>query len=253
MKKDYAEQYDGFEQSHWWFRARREILRQFIARHGGLQSGDPALEVGVGPGLNLYTLYPEKVQLQGLEPDPENARRAAARGSIPVFCGTVESMPRELTEQKFQLITMFDVLEHIQDDRKALRVLRAMLRPGGQLMLSVPAYNWMWGQQDVVNLHFRRYTRGSLVRLLQEEGFAVSHATYFNTFLFPPIALFRLLARIRPKSEPHAQTDFNYSAGFADAWMYRVFLAEKYLLKILRFPFGVSVLAVASPVRTAQD
>lgn len=245
MEAAYAEQYSGYEQHHWWFRARRVILRRLLAKEIAWRPGMNVLEIGCGPGLNLYSLYPADCHLSGMEPEPENAAIAGKRGKVPVYVGTVEAMPAELQRQKFEVITMFDVLEHIRDDAEALQSVMQRLVPGGYLVLSVPAYQWMWGQQDVVNLHFRRYTGGQLVERLEEAGFEVQRVTYFNSLLFPPIAAVRLLARLFTSDKQAAKSDFEYSSGGLGEVLYRIFAAEAGWLERLSFPFGVSVFAVA--------
>jgi 2-polyprenyl-3-methyl-5-hydroxy-6-metoxy-1,4-benzoquinol methylase len=245
MEAAYAEQYSGYEQHHWWFRARRVILRELLAKEVAWRPGMSVLEIGCGPGLNLYSLYPADCKLSGMEPEVENAGIASKRGQVPVYVGTIEAMPVELQEQQFDVVTMFDVLEHIQNDPAALQIVKQRLASGGYLVLSVPAYQWMWGQQDVVNLHFRRYTRGQLVKRLEEAGFEVRRATYFNSFLFPPIAAVRLLAKLFSSENKTAKSDFEYSAGGLGELLYRIFAAEAGWLKRFSSPFGVSVFAVA--------
>jgi len=245
MQASYAEQYSGYEENHWWFRARRVILRRLLAREIDWRPGLRVLEIGVGPGLNLYSLYPAGCELRGMEPDAGNAAIAGKRGPVPVSVGTLEALPPELQAATFDVITMFDVLEHIEDDAAALGIVRARLAPGGVLVLSVPAYQWMWGQQDVVNLHFRRYSRGRLLALLQAAGFQVRRATYFNTLLFPPIAAIRLLARCFSSSRRPPKSDFEYSTGGLSELLFRIFAAEAGWLERRSFPFGVSLFAVA--------
>jgi 2-polyprenyl-3-methyl-5-hydroxy-6-metoxy-1,4-benzoquinol methylase len=244
MEAAYAEQYSGYEQHHWWFRARRVILRRLLAKEIVWQSGMKVLEIGCGPGLNLYSLYPPDCHLSGMEPEQENAAIAGKRGKVPVYVGTVEAMPAELRRQQFDVITMFDVLEHIQDDAAALQLVKQRLAPGGYLVLSVPAYQWMWGQQDVVNLHFRRYTRAQLAERLEAAGFQVQRATYFNSLLFPPIAAVRLFARLFSSHKKPAKSDFEYSSGGLGEVLYRIFAAEAGWLERFPFPCGVSVFAV---------
>lgn len=159
------------------------------------------LEIGTGPGENLYSLYPADVVLAGVEPDRDNAARAGSRGPIPVYTGSVEQMPGEVVSGELDLVCMFDVLEHIEDDGGALEHVAELLCDGGRLALSVPAYQWMWGQQDVVNMHCRRYTRGELCRKLDRHGFEIVRATYFNTVLFLPIASLRLPARFMSRKD----------------------------------------------------
>jgi SAM-dependent methyltransferase len=248
MKPEYVRQYESFEQRHWWFRVRRIILKGLLDRHVGWKPGMAALEIGTGPGENLYALYPAGIELAGVEPDPDNAARAAARGPIPVHVGTLERLPPEAVRKKLDLICLFDVLEHIPDDDAALEALKGRLADRGQLALSVPAYNWMWGQQDVVNMHCRRYTRGELRRKLERHGFAVVRATYFNFVLFPFIAAFRLLAQLPPWRNRPAHSDFDYSAGLFDRALYGLFRLEWPLLKYVDAPFGGSCFVLARKI-----
>ncbi|MGV3755635.1 MAG: class I SAM-dependent methyltransferase [Verrucomicrobiota bacterium] len=245
MERAYAEQYANYEEQHWWFRARRVILRRLLAKEVAWRPGMKVFEIGCGPGLNLYSLYPQDCELYGMEPEAENAGIAGKRGKVPVSVGTVEAMPPELSAQQFDVITMFDVLEHIQDDASALRLVKERLVPGGCLVMTVPAYQWMWGQQDVVNLHYRRYTEGQLVMRLREAGFEVQRATYFNSLLFPPIAAVRLLARLFVSKDKPAKSDFEYSTGGLNGVLYQIFAAEAGWLEKFSFPCGVSVFAVA--------
>jgi SAM-dependent methyltransferase len=245
MKQEYAHQYGSFEQTHWWFRARRVILKGLLDHHIPWRPGMPVVEIGVGPGENLYSLYPDGIDLAGVEPEPENAARANARGPVPVHVGTVERMPAEISSRPPELICMFDVIEHIEDDEAALDRLGALLGAGGRLALSVPAFQWMWGQQDVVNMHYRRYTRAGLCALLERHGFTIVRATYFCSVLFPPIALFRVLARIFSRKDKPAHSDFDYSAGPAEQLLYGLFRMEWPLLKYVNLPFGSSCFVLA--------
>ncbi len=245
MKQEYAHQYGSFEQKHWWFRARRVILKGLLDHHIAWKPGMPVVEIGVGPGENLYALYPDGIDLAGVEPEPENAAVANSRGPIPVYVGTVERMPEDISGRQQDLICLFDVLEHIEDDEAALDRLGDRLGDGGLLALSVPAFQWMWGQQDVVNMHYRRYTLAELCGKLKRHGFSIVRATYFSSFLFPPIALFRLLARLWSKGGKPAHSDFDYSAGPVEPLLYGLFRMEWPLLKYINFSFGSSCFVIA--------
>jgi SAM-dependent methyltransferase len=245
MKREYADHYSALEQHHWWFRARRKILRDLLALEIGWRDGMQVLEIGVGPGENLYTLYPANISLMGMEPDPNNVQVAQQRGPIPVYAGTIEDLPPPIRETTFDAIGLFDVLEHIKDDEAALCILRDRLKPGGKLVLAVPTYQWMWGLQDEVSLHYRRYTRAELCNKLRDAGFRIQRATYFNTFLFPMIAVFRLAGKLMPASKRSAQSDFDYSAGPINELFCAVFGFERHLLRVMNFPFGVSAFVIA--------
>ena len=244
MKKDFASDYERFEQEHWWFRARRLILRSLIRRMDWPHAPS-ILEIGVGSGENLYALYPPDARLVGVEPESLSAERAQGKGAIPVYIATVESLPPEIPDASLDGITMFDVLEHTRDDRLALACVARKLKPGARLILSVPAYMFLWGQQDEVSLHFRRYTRPTLRAALRDSGFEVERCCYFNTLLFPAIAGFRLLARLRPPKKLGSGSDFEYSAGPINHVMYHLFAFERHLLRWMNLPFGISVYAEA--------
>jgi SAM-dependent methyltransferase len=243
MEKTYAEHYARLEGEHWWFRARRLILRDLLA-HLEWPHHPRILEIGVGPGFNLLEVYPADARLEGIEPDQGLATFAAKRSPAPVFQARVDELPSEIQDAAYDGIAMFDVLEHIPDDACALQIVHRKLRPGGRIVLSAPAYNWLWGQQDIVNQHCRRYTLRTLREKLKATSFTVERATYFNTFLFPPIAAVRLAARFT-RRQPAAEGDFAYVPGSSNAALFTLFASERVLLRFLDFPFGVSVFAVA--------
>ena len=243
MERSYAEQYALLEGRHWWFRARRMILRALLAKLEW-PSQPRILEIGVGPGQNLLEVYPPDARLEGIEPDEGLARLAASRGPARVFQASIDRLPLEIQDGSYDGVTMFDVLEHIPDDARALQIVNGKLRKGGRIVLAVPAYMWLWGQQDVVNQHCRRYTHGELREKLQAANFTVERTTYFNTFLFPPIAAVRLLARTGSR-EPAPEGDFAYVPGSSNAVLFNLFSSERIFLRFFDFPFGVSVFAAA--------
>jgi SAM-dependent methyltransferase len=243
MEKTYAEHYALLEGEHWWFRARRLILRDLLA-HLEWPHQPRILEIGVGPGYNLLEVYPADARLEGVEPDQGLATFAAKQSPVLVFQGRVDQLPSEIQDESYDAITMFDVLEHIRDDAGALEIVHRKLRPGGRIVLSTPAYKWLWGQQDIVNQHCRRYTLRTLREKLKAADFTIERATYFNTFLFPPIAAVRLAAHFT-RRQPAAEGDFAYVRRSSNAALFSLFAAERIFLRFLDFPVGVSVFAAA--------
>ncbi len=240
MQAPYAEAFARYEATHWWFRARRLILRS-VLRTLQLPASAHVLEIGTGPGANLYHIYPPGAVLCGVEPNPKLADFARRRGAVPVYAGRAEALPDALGP--FDAITMFDVLEHTEDDGCVLGHVRGRLAPGGLLVLTVPAYMLLWGPQDVVSGHYRRYTRRGLLLRLKEAGFTPLRATYFNALLFPAVAAFRVARRLLRGTR--GKTDLRYSLGPLDRLLYLIFAAEAWLLRALNLPFGVSILVVA--------
>ena len=243
MQERFAADYAQYEESHWWFKARRRILRRLIIRLP-LGPHPHILEIGTGPGANLYAIYPRDAVITGLEKDPAQAERARSRGPIPVLTIAAEDAADALAGTTFDVVTMFDVLEHIERDKRVLATIHQLLVPDGRLLLTVPAYALLWGPQDIVSGHRRRYTLHQLCDRVRRAGFAIERATYFNTLLFPAIACVRFLKRT-PK---HPTTDFKISLGPLDQVLEWIFGLEAWLLRVTDLPFGVSIYVAARSV-----
>ena len=159
----------------------------------------------------------------------------------------------------FQLVLMLDILEHIDDHQRILREAYATVRDNGYLLISVPAYRFLWGVQDILSHHKRRYTGGEVRELVQESGFSIRRLTYFNTLLFPIIASVRLLRRGQIKGGNgvgSGQSDFAMTKpGFLNELLLKIFSSEKWWLRWVDFPFGTSILCLAqkaSPLSASE-
>ena len=134
----------------------------------------------------------------GVELSPASATLARARHAGEVYEGSVLEMP--FPDGSFDLAVSLDVIEHLEDDLGALRELRRAVAPGGALLLTVPAYQWLWSGHDVINHHHRRYTRRSLQRVAEEAGWRQVRTTYFNSLLLPVAILLRVMDRVDTKT-----------------------------------------------------
>lgn len=237
------------EGTHWWFAGRRRIIASFVEgicrklANEEAQDGRPRiLDVGCGTGANLELLGQYGVA-EGVDVSPAALAFCRARGLENVRQGAAEKLPYE--DGSFDLVTALDVVEHLDDDVGGLREMRRVLRPGGRALLFVPAFMFLWGVQDDVSHHRRRYTLSGLRHVLQDAGYEVERATYANLSFFAPIFLGRMLMRatgLRPASENNINVSaFNGLFG-------RVLGAESSLLRVMNFPFGVSGLCVARRV-----
>ena len=238
------------EESHWWFVGRRRIICSFLqrlchdrkasrARQGGQGSPLNILDVGCGTGANLEMLS-QFGEAEGVDVSAEALTFCRERGLANVKQGAAEALPYE--DNAFDLVTGLDVVEHLDDDLAGLKEMRRVLRRGGQAILFVPAFMFLWGVQDDVSNHRRRYTLKELKRVLREAGFAVERASYVNLTFFAPILLGRLFMRatgLRPESEN------NITIGFLNGVLGRLLGAESVPLRYLNFPFGVSIICVA--------
>lgn len=228
------------EGTHWWFVGRRAIIRSLLAHRVRPRAGSRILEAGCGTGGNLELLG-EFGSVEAIEYD-DDAREIARRksgidvkpGRLPDGIGHVEG--------PFDLIALFDVLEHLDEDTESLRSLSALLAPAGKLMLTVPALQFLWSSHDEVHHHHRRYSRGSLKQVLEGAGLKVEYASYFNSFLLPAAIAQRLVSRFsRQKPELDA-----LPAQPVNALLTRILASERAVLNRARLPVGLSLCAICT-------
>jgi SAM-dependent methyltransferase len=191
MDRDYELQTHRAEDRHWWYRGRRTVLNGVIKRLG-LPEHARILDAGCGSGRNMVELS-RFGTVSGVELSPASVTLARERHAGEVVEGSVLEMP--FADASFDLAATLDVIEHLEDDVTALRELRRVVAPGGVLLATVPAYQWLWSGHDEINHHFRRYTRSSLARAGEQAGWREVRATYFNSLLLPIAILLRVLER----------------------------------------------------------
>lgn len=231
------------EDYHWWFAGRRQILASMLRRLP-LPPNPEIFEVGCGSGGCLGMLA-QFGKVWGMEPDPEARKRAQARGNAIVEDGRFpDSVAFE--GKQFDVIGMFDVLEHIEDDHGALRALLPRLKPTGHIIISVPAFPFLFGPHDVMHEHYRRYTASVLRHTLEKTGYRPVHWSYFNSLLFAPAAVTRMVQRFMPSSD---RADLRMTPpGFTNSLLERMMSSEGPLVSRVSVPFGLSLMAVAQPM-----
>ncbi|HZU51408.1 MAG TPA: class I SAM-dependent methyltransferase [Sphingomicrobium sp.] len=226
------------DEHHWWFRARRRILEALIERVIRPPREARVLEVGCGTGHNLPMLA-KFGSVEASELDPSARALAAKRLGARVLEAKLPDVSM-FERNGYDLIALLDVLEHVPDDLGSLRAIHRRLKPGGALLLTVPANPWMWSAHDCAHHHFRRYTRRKLADLFLRSGLEVQLLSYFNSLLFAPIAAARIVGKISGKDG----ADDNLPGARTNAILETIFGLEATLLGRVRFPFGVSLVAV---------
>ncbi len=247
MDASVYDQFADLEENHFWFRGRRDIFMDILERELEGRRDLDLLEIGCGPGGLLGPL--ERFgRVFGLDIAHDAMAYCKSRGYENVITASGHELPFE--DASFDFVGLFDTIEHIPDDAGVLREVRRILKPEASLFISVPAYQFLYSQNDRLVHHCRRYRRGPLVRLLKETGFKIQKASYFNAFLFPLILPAVLTVKLKEKlvGLPEEQTNLSHEfPGFVNDIFAAFMGSEKFLLRNMSFPFGHSLIAVARP------
>ncbi len=256
---------DEVEGSHWWFVGRRAILESFLRQivsklrtaaadmsephasaggrtsdlaQGNQKSAISILDIGCGTGANLEMLA-QFGEAEGVDVS-DDALEFCRRKGLKAQKGLAETLP--FADKTFDLTTALDVVEHLDDDIAGLKEMHRVTKRGGYSLVFVPAFMWLWGVQDDVSNHRIRYTKKQIVERLEKAGFEIERATYANWTFFAPILAGRTLMKITG-IKPESENNVNISA--LNGILGKLFGAERFWLKNLDFPFGVSIVIVA--------
>lgn len=225
--------------THWWYEGRRRLVQSVLGSSRGADDRGPLIDVGCGTGDNtaaLATAWGGPVL--GTDLSLYAMKAGGAKGVLMAYA---EQLPFE--SGSAGAITSMDVVEHLDDDVVGLREYRRVLRPGGLLLLTVPAYQWLWSEHDVRAAHRRRYVARTLTAAVTTAGFAVERTTYFNSFLVPPAAMLRRTPLRRFAGE--TDEEVGESSPFVGKVMNGLSRAEHRWTRRHRLPFGLSILLTA--------
>ena len=224
---------------HWWFVGRRRIAASLIKRFVALPAQARVLEAGCGYGGNLAMLG-KLGEVHAFEFDDTARVHAAVLSGRAIGYG---KLPDDIgfESDRFDLIALLDVLEHIDDDVNSLKALGNRLTPGGCLLLTVPAVPWLWSDHDVLHQHKRRYTKALLRQRLREAGLEPVRIGYFNSLLFPLALIQRLVSRL----SGGGTSDHAVPPEPVNAMLTWIFTLERNMVGRISFPIGLSLFAVA--------
>ncbi len=224
----WGDEIDSLEQDHWWYAGRRAVIMAALRRH--LPAGASVLDFGCGAG-GLTQVIGERYRVLGVDSSKTAIEVAQRRAIDAQLIESNAPLP-----EGFDAVCALDVLEHLDDDAGVARRLVAATRPGGLVILTVPAYSWLWGSMDEVAGHRRRYRLRSLCALMASAGLVRVHASYFNSVLFPAIALGRLLGL------PRAGHEVDTPPRPINAVLSVLFQMEGPIVSRISMPFGTSIL-----------
>ena len=245
MKHEEYERMYRFEDTYWWFIARRHLITSLLETHYARDGHLQILDIGCGTGAMLDDLKPFG-DVVGADFSPEALQFCVTRGvKSPLARADVRRLP--FADNSFDVVTAMDIIEHIDDDKAASAEICRVLKPGGRLFVTVPAFAALWSEHDEALHHFRRYTVPHLKDLFQRAGLTVDKISYTVTALFPAILVYRLLSNWLPKKREVGEKKANLVkvSGTVNSALLTLSQLETKLLHRLNLPFGVTVVSVA--------
>lgn len=241
MEKELYGEMAALEETHWWFCGRRRVIVDVLARHTQ-KTHTNLLDVGIGTGLNARVFQEMGFTVTGLESSDEAISFATQKAPRAVIVKDLFPSS-QIANNSYDVVTMFDVLEHIPNDEEALRDVSRVLRSSGIVFITVPAFPFLWSPHDVLAHHIQRYRKAQLTKLVREAGLEPILVSYYNFFLFLPIAAVRLLSNLLGKKS--ATSDFSRTPKMLNSILQFLFASERWLLRYTTLPFGVSLMVVA--------
>jgi SAM-dependent methyltransferase len=230
----------AIEEGYWWFVGRRSILERVLRRFA--RRTHLAVDVGCGSGRNMVLLSHYTDRVMGIDRSPAALELAAARG-FPIVCGDGQSIP--LADCSVNLLSAFDVLEHLDDDMRALSEFHRVLQPGGFLFATVPAYRFLWSEHDEALLHRRRYSASELHAKLTRSGLQVLMRSYAVFFPFFPILFYRLFRGLFPKDPFAPRASHVILPAFANNLLVALLKIEAWIMGSVNLPWGTSIVVLA--------
>ena len=235
------------EDTHWWFVGRRAVvfdeLRRVLGERGNGEapgSRPRILDLGCGTGRNLAELA-QVGDAVGLDLEARALEFCQQRGLRSVAQARAEHLPFQ--DASFDAVIALDLLEHLDDDVEGVREVFRVLRPGGHFLAFVPAYRWLWGPQDDISHHRRRYTPRMIASTLRAAGFRVNRLTHANLLLLPAILAGRRYLRA---ANWKVDSENALHPGWSNGVLREIFSVERHILRWTDLPMGVSILCVAS-------
>lgn len=227
------------EATHWWFVGRRKLFGQIINTFG-LQLTVEVLDIGTSTGTNLRMLRDLGYSnVSGLDLHDEAIQWCADKGLGKVDKGDICNIPSD--DCKYDLILATDIIEHVDDDVKALTEIHRVLKPYARSIITVPAFQSLWGLQDTASHHKRRYRKAELIEKLSASGLEVEECFYFNYLLFFPIWIARQIIRV---FQVNIKSENELNSSFINFILAKIFLVDINTARRLALPFGVSLLAI---------
>ena len=242
------------EDKSFWFQHRNDVISQGVKKYN---NENIFFDVGGGNGFVSKRLQDDGLDVFLIEPGIDGSKNAKDRGVNNVICTTIQDIG--LSQKSIYSIGLFDVLEHIKEDKQFLKDINIYLKNEGYLYITVPAYDLLWSQEDINAGHFRRYTLSSMTKILNDSGFKIEYSTYIFSILVIPILLFRvffkrLLHKKDKRKIDKAKDDHKIKNIVLQKLLKKVFVFELFLIKKgIKIPFGGSCFIICKKIKDSTN
>jgi ubiquinone/menaquinone biosynthesis C-methylase UbiE len=240
-----AKQYTKFDDNYWWFVGRREIIMTLLEKYLGYpdKTNLKILDIGCGTGGTSKALT-KFGHLCATDYSITALNYARERGIDKLINCSALNLP--FRPETFDIITILDVLEFFKDDVQVLKEIKSSLKKGGTIFISVPAFQFLWSNHDVIQSHVRRYNSKSLLKAINESGLQELRISYFISFVFPFLALYRIITRkLKLNERSDANIDLIRLPIFIDKTLRQSLFLESKILRQRNLPFGLSLFCIA--------
>lgn len=244
MNENEYQQLELLEKTYWWHIGRKDIIKKQLHKYFGNNRRIKILNIGCGTG-GIIGLLEEFGEVKNIDVSKTAVDIAKRNGYKNVFIYDGKNIP--FKKHYFDIIIALDVLEHIEDDLSALKLWKKYLKPGGYLLLTVPAYQWLWSEHDEALHHYRRYLASDLHRTLNLVGFKAIKRTYAIILFFPVIVGYRLIKSVFP-GEEGGNTSYVILPNLLNSILISILRLEARMLIYLSMPFGTSILFLAKSI-----
>lgn len=243
MQKEYVDQYYNYQKSNFWFVVRRKLIADVAQKY--IKTGTVVANVGAGYGFDSEAL-PAGVTLHHLDIEKQMCEYALQNFNVRPVCASATDLPYR--HDSVDSVMLLDIIEHLESDVSALAEAHRCIRRGGILILTVPAHQFLFGQHDVVNKHYRRYSLNEVVQRIEQAGFTIVKTSFFSMILFLPLALYRITDKLGLWSFLKSKDGSDFSMmkdDWINALLIRVISLERYLLRLRLLLMGSSILVIA--------
>lgn len=244
MEEKYEKKYHDVEKNHWWFKSRRNYLLELLKN---FPKDSKILDIGCSSGIflkDLENLSFDPNNLFGVDISEKAILNSKKNGLLNTFVMDAQNITLNET---FDVIIASDCLEHLENESKALKNWKTLLKKEGKMYVFVPAFMSLWSYHDTINMHYKRYTKNELMKSMKQENLEIIKASYWNFFLFIPVYIFRKVSSFFNKNKS-GESDIQLGNSIINKLLLQLIIFENKLLKRINFPFGVSTFCVVKRV-----